>query len=52
MTCIDGVILGNSFTNILGVDVSKDWRIPDLTKNPILNEVKKYMHNMEQNHFC
>jgi hypothetical protein len=43
MVCVDGVILGNTFTNIIGIDLTKDWREPDVIKNPIIFELKKYL---------
>jgi hypothetical protein len=47
MTCIDGVILGNTVTNILGIDMCTNWKQPDVYKNPIANELKKYLKNQE-----
>jgi hypothetical protein len=29
MACVDGVILGNTYSNISGVDMSKDWKEPE-----------------------
>jgi hypothetical protein len=47
MSCVDGVILGNTTTNLLGVDITKDWKEPDPYKNPVAFELKKYLKKLE-----
>jgi len=47
MVCVDGVVLGNTITSILGVDMSNNWREPDLVKNPVAIELKRHMRNLE-----
>jgi len=47
MVCVDGVVLGNTITSILGVDMAHNWREPDLVKNPVAIELKRHMRNLE-----
>ena len=48
MACIDGVMIGNTVTSILGTDMSHDWKDPDFGRDPVLSEVKKYLRKMEE----
>jgi hypothetical protein len=47
MVCVDGVILGNTLTSILGVNLTKDWKEPDPLKNPVIFELRKYLRRLE-----
>lgn len=47
MACIDGVILGNTYTTITGIDINKDWKEPDPIKNPVIYELKRYLRRLE-----
>lgn len=47
MTSVDGVILGNTYNNILGVNVNRDWKEPDPYKNPVIFELKKYLKRLD-----
>lgn len=47
MCCVDGVILGNTSTSILGIDMISNWKDPDLVKNPVAFELKRYMKSLE-----
>ena len=40
MCCVDGVILGNTLTSILGIDMQRNWKDPDIIKNPVAFELK------------
>ncbi|CDW73885.1 zinc carboxypeptidase family protein [Stylonychia lemnae] len=52
MVCVDGVVLGNTITSILGVDMPNNWREPDLVKNPVAIELKRHMKNLEIQFQC
>ena len=43
MLCVDGVVIGNTITTILGTDITNDWKEPDHLRNPVLYELKKYI---------
>lgn len=47
MTCVDGVMLGNTVTNISGINMNRDWKDPDFRKNPVIYEIKKYLKKIE-----
>lgn len=47
MANVDGVILGNTITSILGVAMNKDWKEPDCIKNPVAFDMKRYLRNLE-----
>ena len=47
MVCVDGVILGNTSSSILGIDMSKDWKDPNQLKNPVAYELKRYLRSLE-----
>lgn len=48
MACPDGLIIGNTTTSLLGVDLTHDWRDPDPIKNPVLYELKKHLKKYDE----
>lgn len=48
MMNVDGLILGNTCSNIKGVDMTRNWWNPDQKKNPIVFELKRYIKELDE----
>ena len=47
MMCVDGVLIGNTFSNICGIDMHSNWKNTLYIKNPVVYELKKYMRKLQ-----
>jgi hypothetical protein len=38
--------MGNTYTTITGINLSKNWKDPDQNRNPVIFELKKYLKSI------